>query len=146
LPVGTPGTPSVTTAVPNGGGGGIPGGGGGGTASMGGPSGGGAKLDHKTIEVGTGSAGAIGGTGSGKLQNGSEGGGWTGGHSGGLEDGLNLADYLPNGRLDPVKRGIAGSMDSSHQQIQPQSVDIWKRMSEHFRSRCNQGLLRDCGP
>ncbi len=80
-----------------------------------------------------------------QLQNGGGGGfsGYGGGGSGDFKPGMDLRQFLPGGKNDPTRK-IAGGASSF--EIQPQTVNIWSRISERFRARCTAGLLRDCGP
>jgi len=76
--------------------------------------------------------------------------GYGGYTKGGDEEQLKLADFLPNGARAPaaVKNafGIGGYGSGKTEQIQSSRVNIWNRISDHFKSRCAQGLLRDCFP
>lgn len=135
--------------VPNGGGG-IPGGAGGGanaaaagnpgasgtygpqkklTDIMNGTMGGGYSQVNQGMKMESGSSGGFGGYGSGR--------------NGDIRPGMDLRQFLPGGKNDPTRK-IAGGAATF--QIQPQTVNIWNRISERFRARCTQGLLKDCGP
>ncbi|NJL24324.1 MAG: hypothetical protein HC902_03540 [Calothrix sp. SM1_5_4] len=59
------------------------------------------------------------------------------------QDQINLADYLPNGRLYAPARSPTG-MDRRQPDIQTKSADIWQLISNRFRIRCKQDLLYDC--
>jgi hypothetical protein len=142
----------TVNGVPNGGGG-MPGGGGGGAASLGGGGGGGggAQLGNKAdILHGTQSpSGNFGQTNEKmNMKSGEGGGGYN--YNGGLhEESMNLADFLPGGKNDPTKRNVAGigpGTTTTNFQIQAKDVNIWNRISERIKSRCSQGLLRDCIP
>jgi len=74
------------------------------------------------------------------------GGGGFGGYTAPAMEHLNLAEFLPGGKNDPVKRGLAGASEPRVVQIQSREVNIWSRISDHIRMRCTQGLLRDCVP
>ena len=77
-----------------------------------------------------------------------ENGGYNYGGGVGSDSGLNLGDFLPGGKQDPSKRALAGqtATGNSNFQIQAKDVNIWNRISERIKSRCSQGLLRDCIP
>lgn len=152
VPTGAPSSPPTVGAVPNGGGG-IPGGGGGGPASLGGGvgSGSGAQLGSKTDVlhgVGSAASGGYSQTNAGINVKSGENGGYSYGSGVGADSGMNLGDFLPGGRQDPSKRALAGQAmtGNSHFQIQAKDVNIWNRISERIKSRCSQGLLRDCIP
>jgi hypothetical protein len=140
------GTPSTSAGIPNGGGQ-IPGGSGGGGAAGGGAAGGYAGAQKNVTDVlhGAGGGGYSQMNANMQLQNG--GGGGFGGYGGGApaeyKSGVNLRDFLPGGKNDPTRK-IAGGASSF--EIQPQTVNIWSRISERFRARCTAGLLRDCEP
>lgn len=72
-----------------------------------------------------------------------------GGYSAGVKvdelKGFRLADYLPGG-LATEARGLASASIAQVANIQSKDVNIWTRISSHIKSRCNQGLLRDCIP
>lgn len=147
------GTPSTTQGVPNGGGQMLGGGGGGGAASLGGGGGGGAGgAGGKKVEITTGGGG--GGfsqqAANMKMTNGEGGGGYSYGGRGlaSSGDGFNLSEFLPGGAKDPFKgRGLAGSTTGTGNfQIQSKDVNLFSRISERIKSRCAQGLLRDCIP
>jgi len=145
---GARGTPIQAAAVPNGGGGGIPGSGGSmAAASLGGgaPAAPAAASGSSKVNISEGgrsgysqmaanmnlqpaTAGTISGTNS----------------DGSMAANMDLSQFLPGGPKDPA-RGLA-SVANSPNQIQPASVNIFARMSARIRSRCAQGLLRDCGP
>jgi hypothetical protein len=72
-------------------------------------------------------------------------GGW-GSYGKGDEPTLNLADWLPGGSKRTLASLAAGKMAGPMPQILSKEVNIWSRVSEHFKSRCAQGLLRDCYP
>lgn len=146
------GTPITTAGVQNGGGGGIPGAGGAAPASLGAAASGGAQgkginTDILGPERGGGGGGLAAMNQGMQMQTGGNG-GYNYGNGGGSEfENLRLADYLPGGAKDPgATRGLAGLAASNSMQIQGKGVNIWNRVSEIFRSRCAQGLLRDCGP
>lgn len=136
--------------VPNGGGA-MPGGGGGGAASLGGGGGGGyaggpgAKTD--ILNGFSGGGGALASVNSGmNMKNGEGGGGYTygGGFATGNEDNVDLSQFFSSGKSNPIGRQLAGTglgMDMA--QIQSSKVNIWFRISERFKARCDLGLL-DC--
>lgn len=74
-------------------------------------------------------------------------GGGGGGYSyGGRGDGgqpINYADWLP--KTPSAVRALAGG-NMRPMQIQSKEVNIWTRISDHIKSRCALGLLRDCFP
>ncbi|MGE4132720.1 MAG: hypothetical protein AB7F86_13840 [Bdellovibrionales bacterium] len=146
-----PAPPPTVTPIQNGGGG-IPGQEGGAPASVGnpnqagytGPSKSQADVLHGTTSGGGGYS-ALNASLSG-LTNGGGGGGFSGyGTASTGHEGMDLKQFLPGGAQDP-NRKVAGAINPSAMQIQPQSVNIWNRISERIRSRCSQGLLRDCIP
>lgn len=144
--------PPTVNAVPNGGGG-IPGGGGGGPASLGGGGGGGgAQLNSKADVlhgVGGGASGNFGQTNEKMNMKSGDSGGYSYNNGSLHEDTMNLADFLPGGKNDPTKRNVAGigaGTATTNFQIQSKDVNIWNRISDRIKSRCSQGLLRDCIP
>lgn len=154
---GAPGSPVTTHGVQQGGGG-FGGGGGGGAAAGGGVGGsgggGGAGGGSKVPELRE-SGGPGGGVGSqlSRMNTDTNGGG--GGYSlpaNGMNNGMSqidLAEFLPGSTKYgdmAAARGLAGLNSAAPMGIQSKSVNIWNRISEQFRSRCAQGLLRDCGP
>lgn len=148
-------SPSVSS-VPNGGGG-MPGGsGGGGSAGLGGggnPGGGAAAAGGSAADILHGLSSGGGGmsamNASMNLKNGEGGGGYSygNGRNGAGEGNLDLSQFLPGGKQDP-NRKLAGfaAGGPSNIQIQSKEVNIWSRISERIKARCNQGLLRDCIP
>lgn len=147
------GTPPTYQGISNGGGQMLGGGGGGGPASLGGGGGGGgAAGGGKKVEITTGGGG--GGfsqqAANMKMTNGEGGGGYNygGRNPSGVDNGFNLSEFLPGGAKDPFKgRAIAGSMSGTNNfQIQSKEVNLFSRISERIKSRCAQGLLRDCIP
>lgn len=147
------GTPPTFQGIANGGGQMLGGGGGGGPASLGGGGGGGgAAGGGKKVEITTGGGG--GGfsqqAANMKMTNGEGGGGYNygGRNPSGVDNGFNLSEFLPGGAKDPFKgRAIAGSMSGTNNfQIQSKEVNLFSRISERIKSRCAQGLLRDCIP
>ena len=77
------------------------------------------------------------------MKNGESGG--SGYNYGGMQaDGLDLREFLPGGSKDPTRKVAGGS--ATNFQIQSRDVNIWARISERIKSRCSQGLLRDCIP
>jgi hypothetical protein len=146
------GTPMTNAAVPNGGGQ-MLGGGGSSPASLGGAQPANYGGSHgKKVEVQTGSGG--GGysqtAANMNLKNGESGGGYTyGGRNGsGNESNFDLSSFLPGGKHDPFKgRNVAGKISGTGNfQIQSKDVNLFSRISERIKSRCAQGLLRDCIP
>lgn len=147
--------PMKVAGVPNGGGG-MPGGaGGGGAASLGGggaaAGGGYAPASTKTdILNGERSGGGYAQMAAGMgMKNGEGGGGYTyggGGYGHGADDNIDLSQFLPGGKRDPTApRNVAGVAGANYQ-IQSKEVNIWNRISDRIRTRCSQGLLRDCIP
>lgn len=152
-PTGQVGTPPTYQGIANGGGQMLGGGGGGSPASLGGGSGGGAGgAGGKKVEITTGGGG--GGfsqqAANMKMTNGEGGGGYNygGRNPSGVDNGFNLSEFLPGGAKDPFKgRAIAGQMNGTGNfQIQSKDVNLFSRISERIKSRCAQGLLRDCIP
>ena len=144
------GTPQTVNAIPNGGGS-MPGGGGGGAASLGGGGGGsGAATGSKTdILHGERSGGGYGSVAEGmNMQSGDSGGYSYGGGGSGSSgyEGMDLSQYLPGGRHDPGRRLAGFGGGGINSQILSRDVNIWNRISDRIRNRCNQGLLRDCSP
>jgi hypothetical protein len=143
------GTPAGNSAIPNGGGQMPQGAGGGGAAAAGATTGGFGVASKAATDIMHGMMGGGGyaATNAGmQLQNGANGGGFSGyGQQGAapFKPGMDLRQFLPGGKSDPTRK-IAGGAASF--QIQPQTVNIWSRISERFRARCTQGLLRDCNP
>lgn len=142
------GTPASTTAVPNGGGqmpGGQGGGGAGGTGGAANPGFVGASRAATDIMRGMMSGGGYSQMNAAmQMQNGGNGGGFSsyGTAPGGeFKPGMDLRQFLPGGKSDPTRK-LAGGAASF--QIQPQTVNIWSRISERIKARCSQGLLRDC--
>jgi len=138
--------PNAAGTVPNGGGG-IPGGGGGGAASLGGGGAAGAQLaSGKNTDIMHGERGGGGFAQTNAamtLAPGSAGGYGGYGRADDSQPNLDLAQYLPK----EGGRRLAGSdPQASSAQINSSGVNIWNRISDHFKSRCNQGLLRDCVP
>jgi hypothetical protein len=139
------GSPAASTAVPNGGGQ-MPGqGGGGGGGAVGGQTTGQFGVASKAatdIMHGMMSGGGYSAMNAGmQLQNGA-GGGFSG-YGGGPEPfkpGMDLRQFLPH--KDNRNRKMAGGAVTF--QIQPQTVNIWSRISERFQARCKLGMLRDC--
>lgn len=148
-------TPPTVNPVQGGGGGGIPGQGGGAPAAAGAGGGGYAMASKNLADVmhGTMSGGGYAATNQAmQMQNGASGGGFSGygaGNDGGMR-GMDLRQFLPGGKNDPTRKLAGGAnmggMRGAGTQIQSQSVNIWNRISERFKSRCIQGLLRDCIP
>ena len=147
------GQPASVSAVPNGGGG-MPGGGGGGAASLGGGAttgGFGIPNASKTNVL----QGERGGGGYSQtlaamkdMQGGQGGGGFSGyggGNGSGIERGMDLRQFLPGGAKDPARK-LAGTASPQNMQIQSATTNIWNRVTERIRTRCAQGLLRDCIP
>jgi hypothetical protein len=146
------GTPATTASVPNGGGQMLGGGGGGSSASLGGaqPASYGGNPSKK-VEVQTGSGGGgYSQTAAGmNLKNGEGGGGYTyGGRNPSSDSNFDLSSFLPGGKHDPFKgRNVAGTASGTGNfQIQSKDVNLFSRISERIKSRCAQGLLRDCIP
>lgn len=146
------GTPATTASVPNGGGQMLGGGGGGSPASLGGaqPASYGGNPSKK-VEVQTGSGGGgYSQTAAGmNLKNGEGGGGYTyGGRNPSSDSNFDLSSFLPGGKHDPFKgRNVAGTASGTGNfQIQSKDVNLFSRISERIKSRCAQGLLRDCIP
>ena len=140
------GTPATNTVVANGGGQ-MPGGGSGAPAAGGGAAGGALAQKVATdIMHGMQGGGGYSAMNAGmQMQNGAAGGGFSGygaqggdGYKAGMVD---LRQFLPGGKNDPTRKLAGGAATF---QIQPQTVNIWSRISERFRARCTQGLLRDC--
>ncbi len=141
----------TNSGVPNGGGG-MPGGGGGGAASLGssGATGGGAVPGGgKKIEFqGERGGGGYSSTAAGmNMKSGESGGGYSygGGYAHNSEDNLDLSAFLPGGKQDPTRK-LAGASSTGNFQIQSKDVNLFSRISERIKSRCAQGLLRDCIP
>lgn len=146
-------TPPTVTPPGGGGGGGIPGGQGG--PQAGGAAGGGgyavssknlADVMHGTMSGGGYAAQAA----AMNMQNGGGSGGYTYGQGGqdGMR-GMDLRQFLPGGKSDPTRKLAGGNglgIGGAGMQIQSQSVNIWNRITERIKSRCSQGLLRDCIP
>lgn len=148
---GQPADPAQVQQVPNGGGG-VPGGGAG--AGLGGGSGGGGGAAPKSktdILQGERSGGysqmaadmKMAADGSGGFSGYGSGSSTTSGN--GYKVGMDLKQFLPGGAKDPSRR-IAGSGSAREIEIQSAGVNIWERISDRFRNRCAQGLLRDCVP
>jgi hypothetical protein len=55
-----------------------------------------------------------------------------------------LSRFLPKLNSN-VLRGLAGG-NAQVVQINSKDVNIWNRISDRIKSRCSQGLLRDCIP
>lgn len=143
--------PMTVNGIPNGGGG-MPGGGGGGPATLGSSGGGGgagnagSKADILHGERGGGGYSAL--AESMNMQSGGGGGGYTygpNGDSGSGYENMDLKQYLPGGKQDPNRR-LAGIGGNSRNEIMSREVNIWNRISDRIRTRCLQGLLRDCVP
>jgi len=140
------GTPATNGTIANGGGQ-IPGGGGGGAASLGGGTQGNYAAASKAatdIMHGMMSGGYSQMNAAMQMQNGASGGGFSGyGAQGGdgFKPNMDLRQFLPGAKNDPTRK-LAGGASSF--QIQPQTVNIWSRISERIKARCSQGLLRDC--
>jgi hypothetical protein len=146
------GTPATTASIPNGGGQ-MLGGGGSSSASLGGAQpasyggGGGKKVEVQTGGGGGGYSQTAAGM---NMKNGESGGGYTYGGRG-TESGdsnFDLSSFLPGGKHDPFKgRSLAGTASGTGNfQIQSKDVNLFSRISERIKSRCAQGLLRDCIP
>lgn len=145
-------TPPTVNPVQGGGGGGIPGQGGGAPAAAGAAGGGYAMAAKNLADVMQGTRGGGGYAAQNQamqMQNGSAAGGFTygAGNEGGMR-GMDLRQFLPGGKNDPTRKLAGGNGPGlgTGTQIQSQSVNIWNRISERFKSRCIQGLLRDCIP
>ncbi len=63
----------------------------------------------------------------------------------GYRVGMDLKQFLPGGTKDPARK-LAGQGFAERADIQSAGVNIWERISDRFRNRCAQGLLRDCVP
>ncbi|MGE0527077.1 MAG: hypothetical protein AB7P49_08445 [Bdellovibrionales bacterium] len=141
--------PAMVGTVPNGGGA-IPGAGAAAPASLGGGGGGGGsappgtakKVEFEGERSGGYSQMAAGMTMAPGGPSGFS--GYGGGGGSDYDSGFSLPDFLPGGRRDPA-RSLAG-INPRNIQIQSADVNIWARISQRYRSRCNQGLLRDCIP
>ncbi len=145
------GTPATVSPVGGGGGGGIPGQGGAQPASLGAANAGYAAGNKNIADVihGLGGGGGYAATNAAmQMQNGGASGGYTYGQGGNDQmRGMDLRQFLPGGKNDPTRKLAGGAgLQGTGTQIQSQSVNIWNRISERFKSRCSQGLLRDCIP
>lgn len=134
-------TPGAGGTIPNGGGG-FPNAPGGGMGGLGNPQrGGGGGVDPKKIGMdGFNSPGSYASTNQ-KLSADVSGG--NGGYRQpvGQEDpGFDLKPFMG---LDK-KRGLASGMAPQNAEISNAGVNMWLKVSDRFKSRCNQGLLRDC--
>lgn len=60
---------------------------------------------------------------------------------------LDLSQFLPGASKDPGRAiaGLANKVTYDGQVNRPQT-NIWNRISDQFRARCSQGLLKDCVP
>jgi hypothetical protein len=145
--------PAAVASVPNGGGG-MPGGASGGAASLGssgsgGGGGGSAGARGKDVQITE-----QGGGGGYQQMNASMDmkTGGSGGYNYGAREpaseyqGLDLSQFLPGGKQDPTRRLAGARAGGTSIEIQSKDVNIWNRISDRIRSRCNQGLLRDCVP
>lgn len=143
-------TASSANVVPNGGGQ-MPGqGGSGGGATLGGNGAAGAGAQGimgKVADVLHGLSGGSSLSAQAQAMNTSTGGsgGWSGYEKGGsgAEAPVDWSQWLPGGKN--AARQLAGG-NARIVQIQSKEVNIWSRISDHIRARCNQGLLRDCIP
>lgn len=162
IPGAAPGkpTPITTTPVANGGGP-MPGGQNSSPASLGsaGGGGGGGGAKGNVTEIDHGLSGGPGGGGLAsmaqnmQLQTGGGGGGFNYGNSGSGFERLKLAEFLPGGSkyagASGLGRGLAAlsnPLNPTNLKIHSKKVNIWARITDCFRSKCAQGLLRDCGP
>jgi hypothetical protein len=146
------GTPATTAAVPNGGGQMLGGGGSGSPAALGGaqPANYGGSPGKKVEVQTSGGGGGYSQTAANmNLKNGEGGGGYTyGGRNPSSDSNFDLSSFLPGGKHDPFKgRNVAGAASGTGNfQIQSKDVNLFSRISERIKSRCAQGLLRDCIP
>ncbi len=146
--------PATVNTVPNGGGG-MPGGGGGGSPASLGSSGGGSSYaggrgTNTDILHGERSGGASQTNASMNMQTGGGGGGYSyggGRDSGGSGyEGLDLRQFLPGGKRDPTRKVAGLEVGGPRVEIQSKDSNIWNRITRIFRTRCNEGRLRDCVP
>lgn len=140
--------PIPTTQVPNGGGQ-MPGGQqGAGAASLGGGGGGGGAMQTASTHLPDAnrltSHSQFAGTNQGiSTAVGGSAGGYNYGGRGDSGQPMNYADWLP--KTPSAARALAGG-NMRPMQIQSKEVNIWTRISDHIKSRCALGLLRDCVP
>ncbi len=138
--------------IPNGGGG-FGGGGGGAPAALGpasapsGPGAGpGSAIARDMMKGERGGGGYSQSPGMNGAVN-TEGGGFSG-YGRGAEAGskMDLSQFLPGGAKDPARAMAGLAKPTLSRQVNNAGVNIWNRISDHIRTRCSQGLLRDCVP
>ena len=56
---------------------------------------------------------------------------------------FDLKKFLPGGRKAP-KRGLANTLGVTQRSIASKHTDIWEKISNRYRSYCQNGVLKDC--